>query len=948
MEHKQQMQLMIEEHNEYQDELLEEAVDGLEEQIRKELDKKCKANYLPATYKYELDRVNKTVEGIKTNLTIALENAGGGKRIRRYYEEDDLALHMGDSRIKEAAALVDNPYFARIDFVKDHARLGETIYIGNEDIASATISWRNPIAKLYYEKNFGKRYRIDGYDVELERYRNIDIEGGQLKELHPLQTEKLAIDELLVKNLAEKRGAEMKSLVETLQAEQYELVSLPLENAIVVQGSAGSGKSVIALHRLSYLLYEHPHLQAKKLAVFGPNPLFLKHVENVLPELGEKDIVQTTLKLYLEQVMLLRRPIEEIDRMIFSEVNDLSANEGKAQALQAFEHYTEMRQLKGSFEFKRYIEQYAKYITSNLAPFLHTIQVGKYSVSAIEIAHFVHQQPHFGKSKEALKHYVQQAIRDKAKEAATIFDATEKIIMDEVAHFLTDLQQQKHLLLTNDVIEQYCAKVLTIEQQMKFLKQEDYRPISESDSYKKAMLITDEEKREMRLKKAASEKVESLKFDLKEAKKQLQQAIEQKRKHDIEALTPLFVVREETAKKLTEKALLYNELFEKQFKWAQISSLFNAKSFVSFEEIQAYLLDVQTIYMQDIDQLWLMEKTTYRKELTSFMETCVKQQMAQQYAKAIALTYEGQQLSFSDYNVNQVTRPAVALHFEEAFAQIERYYNLCVDDIYMQIIHDEFGYNAQLQVNYQDLLAAYTQIEKHDLAPLFVIHQWLTASDEKPFQYLIVDEAQDYTAFEMDVFNALTEQIMLMGDLGQNLTPSSQLRSWSDFEQAIGPFSYYELKATYRSTNQIVTYCNDIIRPFSEGKYNLPVLTFRNGDKVQTVVKPGMLIYPGIADLVRQCIAEQSKDSKIAIIAKTNREAKNLHEKLENEAIHLQIGIEQANAQVIITTPVLAKGLEFDTVIIFRGTRFEVKDPYDTRLKYVAASRALHNLYVFS
>lgn len=343
-----------------------------------------------------------------------------------------------------------------------------------------------------------------------------------------------------------------------------------------------------------------------------------------------------------------------------------------------------------------------------------------------------------------------------------------------------------------------------------------------------------------------------------------------------------------------------------------------------------------------------MEKTTYRKELTSFMETCVKQQMAQQYAKAIALTYEGQQLSFSDYNVNQATRPAVALHFEEAFAQIERYYNLCVDDIYMQIIHDEFGYNAQLQVNYQDLLAAYTQIEKHDLAPLFVIHQWLTASDEKPFQYLIVDEAQDYTAFEMDVFNALTEQIMLMGDLGQNLTPSSQLRSWSDFEQAIGPFSYYELKATYRSTNQIVTYCNDIIRPFSEGKYNLPVLTFRNGDKVQTVVKPGMLIYPGIADLVRQCIAEQSKDSKIAIIAKTNREAKNLHEKLENEAIHLQIGIEQANAQVIITTPVLAKGLEFDTVIIFRGTRFEVKDPYDTRLKYVAASRALHNLYVFS
>ncbi|WP_339212583.1 hypothetical protein [Solibacillus sp. FSL W8-0372] len=948
MEQKQQMQLMIEEHNDYQDELLEEAVDGLEEQIRIELDKKCKANYLPATYKYERERVKKTVDGLKTNLTIAIENADGGKRIRRYYEEDDLALHMGDSRIKEVAKLIDNPYFARIDFVKNNARLGETIYIGNEDISTATISWRNPIAKLYYEKQFGKLYRIDGYDAELERYRNIDIEDGQLKELHPIQTEKLAIDELLVKNLAEKRGAEMKSLVETLQAEQYELVSLPLENAIVVQGSAGSGKSVVALHRLSYLLYEHQHLQANKLAVFGPNSLFLKHVKNVLPELGEKEIVQTTLKIYLEKTMLLRRPVEEIDRMIFSEVNDLSANEGKAQALKEFEHYTAMRRLKGSFEFKYYIEQYTKYITSNLAPFLHTIHVGKYSVSAIEIAHFVHQQPHFGSSKEALKQYVQQEILTKAKEAAAIFDETENIIIGEVAYFLKDLQQQKHLLFTNDVIEQHCAKVMAIEKQMNLLKDNDYSPISDSDEYKKAMLKKDEEKRRMLLKKAAAEKVASLEFDLKDAKKQLQIVIEQKRAHDIEVLTALFVVREETATKLTEQAILYNELFEKQFKWAQISTLFNAKQFVTFDEIQAYLIDVQSMYMQDIDQLWLMEKTTYRKELTSFMEASLKQQIAQQYTDAIARNYERQHILLSELKVDQAIRPTESLHFDDVFAQIERYYNICVDDIYMQIIQDEFGYNAQLQVNYHDLLAKYKHIEKHDLAPLFIIYQWITVSDKKPFQYLIVDEAQDYTVFEMYVFKALTEQIMLMGDLGQNLTPSNYLHSWSGFEQAIGPFSYYELKATYRSTNQIVTYCNDIIRPFSEGKYNLPVLTFRNGDKVQMIVKTGEMIYPGIAKLVEDCIGAQPKASKIAIITKTIREARVLHERLQNDAIHLQIGTEQATSQVIITTPVLAKGLEFDTVIIFRGTRFRADDAYDTKLKYVAASRALHNLYVLS
>lgn len=83
----------------------------------------------------------------------------------------------------------------------------------------------------------------------------------------------------------------------------------------------------------------------------------------------------------------------------------------------------------------------------------------------------------------------------------------------------------------------------------------------------------------------------------------------------------------------------------------------------------------------------------------------------------------------------------------------------------------------------------------------------------------------------------------------------------------IREFNYYELKATYRSTDQIVAYFNEIIRKYSAGKYNLPFITCSYS---------GSSIYKNMTDLINQLLEEEDSESKIAIIAKTNREAKHL------------------------------------------------------------------------
>ena len=89
----------------------------------------------------------------------------------------------------------------------------------------------------------------------------------------------------------------LQDIIATIQPEQFELIAAPGDEVLVVQGVAGSGKTSIALHRLSFLGY--PDLAAGRLAprclVFGPNRLFLQYISAVLPRLGLRHAEQTTI-----------------------------------------------------------------------------------------------------------------------------------------------------------------------------------------------------------------------------------------------------------------------------------------------------------------------------------------------------------------------------------------------------------------------------------------------------------------------------------------------------------------------------------------------------------------------------------------------------------------------------------------------------------------------------
>ena len=157
---------------------------------------------------------------------------------------------------------MDRPYFARMD-IESALKNGETLYItdNNSSISDYIISWKSEAASLFYLKTVGIpiHHKTLG-NTKVDYIQQFTIQGGKITNFHkPLLSTNGddAIDSNLIEKLNKKKGESMESIVSTIQKEQYEMNSLPIDKPIIIQGSAGSGKSAIALHRLSYLLYQY-------------------------------------------------------------------------------------------------------------------------------------------------------------------------------------------------------------------------------------------------------------------------------------------------------------------------------------------------------------------------------------------------------------------------------------------------------------------------------------------------------------------------------------------------------------------------------------------------------------------------------------------------------------------------------------------------------------------
>jgi Superfamily I DNA and RNA helicases len=203
-----------------------------------------------------------------------------------------------------------SPYFARMDFIEKGEERAEKCYIGisnliNDNFDFLIYDWRAPISSMFYDYEIGQaEFKCPEGIVEgeLTLKRQYKINNGEIE--YMFDSNLKIDDEVLQDILSKSTDTKMKGIVTTIQREQNKVIRNEEYRNLIVQGPAGSGKTSVALHRIAYLLYKHrDKITPKNIVIFSPNDIFNEYISDVLPELGEDNMCQTTFKEYMHKAL---------------------------------------------------------------------------------------------------------------------------------------------------------------------------------------------------------------------------------------------------------------------------------------------------------------------------------------------------------------------------------------------------------------------------------------------------------------------------------------------------------------------------------------------------------------------------------------------------------------------------------------------------------------------
>lgn len=222
---------------------------------------------------------------------------------------------LGESVInkrKRLTKILAIPYFGRIDFLekKENSKVMPT-YIGihtfydPESRATLIHDWRAPVSNMFYDHELGEAgYRSPSGEIkgEISLKRQYRIRGGKMEFM--IESALTVHDDILQKELSSNVDDKMKNIVATIQREQNQIIRNEDIRTLIIQGVAGSGKTSIALHRIAYLLYTfRDSISSKDILIISPNKVFSDYISNVLPELGEETVPETSMEQILSGVL---------------------------------------------------------------------------------------------------------------------------------------------------------------------------------------------------------------------------------------------------------------------------------------------------------------------------------------------------------------------------------------------------------------------------------------------------------------------------------------------------------------------------------------------------------------------------------------------------------------------------------------------------------------------
>lgn len=276
------------------------------------------------------------------------------------------------TKITNIARMKEKPYFARIDFKEDKKPNKEKLYIGKVGVIDldgkvVITDWRAPVSTLYYDANLGKvEYNAPEGKIkgELSLKRQIIIQNKNVEEIFDVDS--VSDDELLKPYLGASADNRLKNIVASIQSEQNNIIRKSIEENLIVQGVAGSGKTTVALHRIAYLMYNNANrYKANQFMVIGPNRFFINYISNVLPDLDASNAVQVTYEELASDFTCEKLIFEDSTKKL-SDIIDKKATK-------------DYLKFKSSLKYKelleKYLNNYEKTVISDTGVIINNIQV---------------------------------------------------------------------------------------------------------------------------------------------------------------------------------------------------------------------------------------------------------------------------------------------------------------------------------------------------------------------------------------------------------------------------------------------------------------------------------------------------------------------------------------------------------------------------------------------
>lgn len=202
--------------------------------------------------------------------------------------------------------MLDSPFFGRVDFIYEGDEEPEQFYIGIGNLAEQAggrplvNDWRAPVSGLFYDFDKGPasyEAPMGTLTGEISSKWQYKIRRGEM--VYEFESDIKIDDDILKAELGSSGEVQLKNIIRTIQKEQNAIIRNTEDRIMAIQGTAGSGKTSVALHRIAYLLYhDRKNLKSSNILILSPNSVFADYISHILPELGEENIREMSFDLF--------------------------------------------------------------------------------------------------------------------------------------------------------------------------------------------------------------------------------------------------------------------------------------------------------------------------------------------------------------------------------------------------------------------------------------------------------------------------------------------------------------------------------------------------------------------------------------------------------------------------------------------------------------------------